>query len=219
MKESKDKRKRNVTQSSKKSIAGKQKYKCANNPNSQIKINGLENYNCPLWINNGDGSFDESGYEIDHIIEHSIGGADDNDNLQALCLMCHKVKTKRFLQNRNRKNENENENNNNNNNIVTQNENNNNADNTQIDDDEEYIRASEFTEFCNEIAKKVGDLKKELSDEKKQVKILNEQLIFERTRYDIVREKYISVINILKTKSNCHVADIYDILMKIFDEN
>lgn len=88
---------RNVTESIKKSIAGRQYFKCANNPNSQLK--GLENYFCPLWKSTDNtGCFDESGYEIDHIIELSISGDNDSTNLQALCKMCHDVKTKRFMQ-------------------------------------------------------------------------------------------------------------------------
>ena len=33
-------------------------------------VNIIKNYNCPMWILY-DGSFDESGYEIDHIEEFS----------------------------------------------------------------------------------------------------------------------------------------------------
>ena len=87
---------RNVTESFKKTVAGKQKYKCANN--QTVVIKGIENYNCPLWDRNEDkGSFDESGYEIDHKDEHCLTQNDAEDNLQALCKNCHTVKTKRFL--------------------------------------------------------------------------------------------------------------------------
>ena len=78
-------------------MAGKQYNKCANNPNT--KVIGLDNYKCPLWQNkNNDikGCFDESGYEIDHIIEHSLTQNDDINNLQALCKSCHTVKTNNF---------------------------------------------------------------------------------------------------------------------------
>jgi hypothetical protein len=91
---------------------------------------GLEKYKCPLWKYddlNLKGSFDNSGYEIDHITlslsgqvmleavlpsitEHCIDQNDDMDNLQALCKMCHSVKTKKFLMNRNN-NENNSDNN------------------------------------------------------------------------------------------------------------
>lgn len=84
---------RNVSESVKKRIAGRQEYKCANSPNKTLK--GIEGFTCPLWDMRG-GSFNESGYEIDHIIEHSISHNDDEKNLQALCLMCHSTKSKRF---------------------------------------------------------------------------------------------------------------------------
>lgn len=95
--------KRTVTESQKKFIAGCQRYKCANNPNSNL--NGLSQYDCPLWKNN-DGSFDEAGYEIDHIEEFCKNGNDDNSNLQALCISCHRVKTKLFNMNRKQYNKN-----------------------------------------------------------------------------------------------------------------
>lgn len=88
---------RKLTEAKKKFIAGRQKYMCANQPLSKLKY--LEDYECPLWSsNNGKfGNFDESGYEIDHIIEHSITTNDCENNLQALCKSCHSVKTKKFL--------------------------------------------------------------------------------------------------------------------------
>ena len=39
--------------------------------------------------------FDESGYDIDHIVELRSGGSNEVDNLQALCPACHRVKTSR----------------------------------------------------------------------------------------------------------------------------
>lgn len=86
---------RRITNATRKKIAGRQSYKCANRPKSNLK--GLENYKCPLWQKQEDrGSFDESGFEIDHIIEHCLTADDSDDNLQALCKSCHNVKTKRF---------------------------------------------------------------------------------------------------------------------------
>ena len=85
------------TDATKRLIAGKQSYKCANNPN--VKLRGIETYLCPLWqksINDNSGSFDESGFELDHINELSISGDDSFDNFQALCKSCHAVKTKKF---------------------------------------------------------------------------------------------------------------------------
>lgn len=83
---------RYIKESTKKMIAGKQKYKCKNSPQSQV----IQEYDCPLWTC-GDGNFDESGYEIDHIIEYSISKNHHIENLQALCKFCHSVKTKRFM--------------------------------------------------------------------------------------------------------------------------
>jgi len=51
---------RKVTDAMKKIIAGKQFYKCANKPGSNI--NGIRHYSCPLWKNiEHAGSFDENG--------------------------------------------------------------------------------------------------------------------------------------------------------------
>lgn len=86
--------KRKVSEALKKLIAGKQTYKCANLLNSNV----IKNYNCPLWQNKERaGSFGEEGYQIDHIIEHSVSKDDSPENLQALCISCHSVKTKRFM--------------------------------------------------------------------------------------------------------------------------
>lgn len=102
-------------------IAGKQYYKCANNPD--VNLSGLKNYRCPIWDKpcSNKGSFDEWGYKINHkikycSIEYDRGDNNDNDsdsnndnggdnddnnesdaNLQALCDSCHLVKTERFI--------------------------------------------------------------------------------------------------------------------------
>lgn len=73
---------RKVTAAMKKRVAGRQRFTCAGN---------IEGYKCPQ---NGS-PFDEAGYEIDHIVELRDGGSNDESNLQALCLMCHRVKTTR----------------------------------------------------------------------------------------------------------------------------
>lgn len=84
---------RKLTPKQKIKIASRQYYKCANSPNSQV----ISNYVCPLWKRKiHQGSFDESGYDVDHIEEFCISGNDKEYNLQALCLSCHRVKTKRF---------------------------------------------------------------------------------------------------------------------------
>jgi 5-methylcytosine-specific restriction endonuclease McrA len=73
--------KRKVSESVKKQVAGRQRYKCAT----------LPNYSCPLKNE----PFDEAGYDIDHIVELRNGGSNDISNLQALCPACHRVKTTR----------------------------------------------------------------------------------------------------------------------------
>lgn len=73
---------RKVTAAVKKRVAGKQRFTCAAN---------VSDYTCPL----GGNPFDEAGYEIDHIVELCNGGTNDESNLQALCLMCHRVKSNR----------------------------------------------------------------------------------------------------------------------------
>jgi hypothetical protein len=88
------KMKRKVTEALKKLVAGRQNYKCANSPSANI----VKNYKCPLWQNTQRlGNFGEEGYQIDHIVEHSLTQNDDESNLQALCLSCHSVKTRRFM--------------------------------------------------------------------------------------------------------------------------
>lgn len=79
--------KRSLTKSQKETVAAKQNFKCANS---------IEDYKCPLWQKSSDkGIFGEEKYHIDHIIELADGGTDSRDNLQALCLSCHTVKTNR----------------------------------------------------------------------------------------------------------------------------
>jgi 5-methylcytosine-specific restriction endonuclease McrA len=74
--------KRHVTAGTKKLVAGRQRYTCAAN---------VEGYVCPL----ANKPFDEAGYEIDHIVALKDGGTNETSNLQALCLMCHRVKSNR----------------------------------------------------------------------------------------------------------------------------
>ena len=69
-----------------------QSNQCANSPYNQAT--GCLNYICPMWKSNG-GYFDESGFEIDHIVEVTHGGTNELSNLQVLCPCCHSVKTKR----------------------------------------------------------------------------------------------------------------------------
>lgn len=89
---------KNLSEAMKKRIAGRQKHRCANKPGSKLRY--LEDYECPQWKLD-DGVFDEAGCEIDHDLEVSMGGDNSEKNLQALCLMCHGVKTKNFLMDKN----------------------------------------------------------------------------------------------------------------------
>jgi 5-methylcytosine-specific restriction endonuclease McrA len=65
---------------------------CANAP--LVPAVGCVGYRCPIWISNY-GYFDESGKQIDHIVEVTHGGTNDITNLQVLCACCHAVKTSR----------------------------------------------------------------------------------------------------------------------------
>ena len=69
--------------------------KCSNYPGSNI----IKDYKCPMWLLYN-GEIDESGVETDHIDEFSITHNNDLDNLQLLCVCCHKVKTKLFMKNK-----------------------------------------------------------------------------------------------------------------------
>ena len=75
-------------------IAQIQNFKCANDP----KNKSIE-YDCLLWKYEK-GKFDNAGYEIDHVIEVAEGGGNDENNLQALCSSCHKVKTRDYMKKR-----------------------------------------------------------------------------------------------------------------------
>ena len=86
-----------LTDAQKKYVAGSQQYRCANflNPGR------IGNYVCPMGFRpECKGNFDQSGYEIDHILEVAEEGTNDFSNLQALCLCCHHVKTKLYIMNR-----------------------------------------------------------------------------------------------------------------------
>lgn len=86
---------RKVSKYVKECVVARQANRCANVPSENNR--GLEDYQCPLWDSRtNQGMFDDSGYEIDHIIEVADGGSDHENNLQALCKCCHSVKTSRF---------------------------------------------------------------------------------------------------------------------------
>jgi hypothetical protein len=78
-------------------IAGRQHYICANHLDSDLV--GLKRFDCPLWKVEGpnQGRFNKAGFEIDHMRKYSVSTDDSKENLQALCAMCHYMKTKRFM--------------------------------------------------------------------------------------------------------------------------
>lgn len=96
--------KRTLSEARKKRVAERQFYKCANKPGSNLK--GLGGVDCPLWLKVDPeirGNFDRHGYEIDHKTEFCLTEDDSDENLHALCKMCHHVKTKDFNMDRSRK--------------------------------------------------------------------------------------------------------------------
>jgi len=72
---------RYIPESTRKQILGDQKFRCANSPDSNIRF--INNFNCPRWQIKGfdKGLFIQSNYELDHIIEVSLGGSNDISNL------------------------------------------------------------------------------------------------------------------------------------------
>ena len=93
-------RRKNISDQIKSELLGRQFNCCNNRPgnnDSSFNIPGTgRKYLCPLWKLSvpEQGLFDESGYDADHIHEHSHGGTDDISNLQLLCPCCHSYKTK-----------------------------------------------------------------------------------------------------------------------------
>jgi hypothetical protein len=74
---------------------------CANRPDSRdpsfYYINQSSErikYMCPLFFK--ESTFDESGYQADHIVELAAGGSNDISNFQLLCPCCHSFKTKLY---------------------------------------------------------------------------------------------------------------------------
>ena len=89
------KKKRNFefSHKQKQEILQRQNYKCNNFPGSPFE--SKFNYCCLLHQNGGDGTFEQKvGHEIDHIIPIQEGGTNEIENGQALCVSCHRVKTK-----------------------------------------------------------------------------------------------------------------------------
>jgi hypothetical protein len=86
---------RYISEKVKKQILKNQKGKCANEPGSNLFRIG--DFPCPLWkLKEYNGTFNEAGYEFDHVIEHCKTNDNSISNLQALCPFCHSFKTKEF---------------------------------------------------------------------------------------------------------------------------
>ena len=88
---------RYITIETRRAVLHRQDNKCANNPYNPA-IN-LSDYLCVLWKYEY-GNFDKAGCQFDHINEFSKTGDNSINNIQALCPMCHAVKTKKFLTNK-----------------------------------------------------------------------------------------------------------------------
>jgi hypothetical protein len=80
---------RRLSKAVKNNIAKRQNFKCANVDGKVVK----NAFNECLLHKYEDGSFNASGFDIDHIIDLCLGGPDIEFNLQALCKMCHGHKT------------------------------------------------------------------------------------------------------------------------------
>ena len=70
------------------------KMKCANKPGKKLRY--LEDFKCPLWKKDKNGFFRGKAFEIDHKKEYSLTQDNSLKNLQKLCKLCHKEKTKRY---------------------------------------------------------------------------------------------------------------------------
>ncbi|AYV78250.1 MAG: hypothetical protein Edafosvirus7_42, partial [Edafosvirus sp.] len=91
---------RKVSDATKKVVVASQDFKCNNKPGKNLYR--LNNFLCPRWKYDN-GNFSEVGNQgdyiikLDYIIERSIGGSDDIENLQVLCPDCYSVKTNNFM--------------------------------------------------------------------------------------------------------------------------
>ncbi len=78
-------------------VMEKQNGKCANTPTSNLNFIG--DFECPCWQTEGSkkGKFIKGKFELDHIMESSVGGTNEEHNVQYLCLYCHDEKTRNFM--------------------------------------------------------------------------------------------------------------------------
>ena len=83
---------RYISKNIKEEIIRNQDSKCNNSPDKSI----LFGYECPFWKWN-QGIVDSSGLEFDHIEEWSLTKNNKIQNIQGLCVCCHKMKTKIFM--------------------------------------------------------------------------------------------------------------------------
>lgn len=83
---------RYISIKTKRNVIQRQMGKCNNSPFSPV----ISGYDCPFWKWNK-GCIDSSGLEFDHIQEWSITKDNTPNNIQGLCVCCHKVKTTLFL--------------------------------------------------------------------------------------------------------------------------
>jgi len=83
---------RYISKKKKEIIISNQSGKCNNSPSQSI----ISGYECPFWKWNN-GNVDTSGLEFDHIEEWSKTKDNSIQNLQGLCVCCHKMKTKIFM--------------------------------------------------------------------------------------------------------------------------
>jgi HNH endonuclease len=151
----------------KRKVAAKNYYKCANMPGKILR--GLEDFLCPLWENRG--CFGIT-YEIDHIVEKALGGSDDEQNLQAICSICHAYKTRCFLMNKkkillNYKKEN---------------------DSLSVSDNDIYV-----SNFMNDDSDEYENEYNNIINDAKQIKILDKLIEHIITRV-LINDKYISIL-------------------------
>ena len=174
---------RQVPTSLKKTIVANQHFRCANKSGN---LPGLEGYQCHLWRIEGvnKGIFDESWFEIDHIVEHSLTADDSEKNLQALCSMCHKVKTGRFMSNRKKKK-----------NFLSKN---------NYHDDNDDCKSDELEDYCDNNEKKINQLTLQKEIAYCLLKQINKQ---------VNNNEYILLFDTIEQVSNINILNFIILLL------